>query len=152
MIQRSLLWRRFEQVNGSGYHLQLLIPITLQKDVLRDLHEGVMGGHLGIDKTLACLQERYYWPGYSQDVKDWCKSCSACATRKSPAPKNKAPLKNIRVGYPMQLVAVDILGPLPESTGGNSYLLVAGDYFTRWMEAYPIPNQEASTVAKKLTE
>ena len=152
VIQRSLLWRRFEQANGSGYHLQLLVPITLQKDVLRDLHEGVMGGHLGIDKTLARIQERYYWPGYSQDVKDWCKSCSACATRKSPAPKNKAPLKNIKVGYPMQLVAVDILGPLPESITGNSYILVAGDYFTRWMEAYPIPNQEASTVAKKLTE
>ena len=52
----------------------------------------------------------------------------------------------------MQLVAVDILGPLPESPAGNSYVLVAGDYFTRWMEAYPIPNQEAITVAKKLTD
>ena len=52
----------------------------------------------------------------------------------------------------MQLVAVDILGPLPESTTRNSDLLVAGDYFTRWMETYLIPNQEASTVAKKLTE
>ena len=34
-------------------------------------------------------------------------------------------------GTPMQLVAVDILGLLPESPKGNSYLLVAGDYFTR---------------------
>ena len=47
----------------------------------------------------------------------------------------------------MQVVAVDILGPLPESDGGNSYILVAG---TRWMEAYAIPNQEAKTVADKL--
>ena len=52
----------------------------------------------------------------------------------------------------MQLVATDILGPLPESGSGNSYILVVGDYFTRWTEAYPIPNQEAATVAKKLTE
>ena len=52
----------------------------------------------------------------------------------------------------MQLVAVDILGPLPESPKGNSYLLVVGDYFTRWMEAYLIPNPEASTVAKSLTD
>ena len=52
----------------------------------------------------------------------------------------------------MQLVAVDILGPLPQSEAGNSYILVAGDYFTRWMEAYPIPNQEATTVAKKLVD
>jgi hypothetical protein len=35
----------------------------------------------------------------------------------------------------MQVMAVDILGPLPESESGNTYILVAGDYFTRWMEA-----------------
>lgn len=34
----------------------------------------------------------------------------------------------------------------------ETYILVVGDYFTRWMEAYPIPNQEATTVAKKLTD
>ena len=52
----------------------------------------------------------------------------------------------------MQIVAVDILGPLQESENGNSYVLVAGNYFTRWMEAYAIPNQEASTIANKLTD
>ena len=55
------------------------------------------------------------------------------------------------VGYPLQLVAVDILGPLPDTPRGNRYLLVVADYFTRWTEAYPIPNQEAITVARVLT-
>ena len=35
---------------------------------------------------------------------------------------------------------------------GNSYVLVAADYFTHWVEAYPIPNQEAVTVATKLVD
>ncbi len=48
-------------------------------------------------------------------------------------------------------MAADILGPLPESDAGNRYILVVGDYFTRWVEAYTIPNQEATTVARKLT-
>ena len=52
----------------------------------------------------------------------------------------------------MQLIAVDIYGPLPESEARNSYTLVVADYFTRWVEAYPIPNQEATTVARKLTD
>lgn len=52
----------------------------------------------------------------------------------------------------MQKVATDIMGPLPESDAGNSYILVVGDYFTRWMEAYPIPNMEAVTVAQKLVD
>ena len=50
------------------------------------------------------------------------------------------------------MVAADILRPLPESEAGNSYLLVAGEYFTRWMEAYSIPKMEATTVARKLTD
>jgi transposase InsO family protein len=52
----------------------------------------------------------------------------------------------------MQLVAVDIMGPLLESKEGNSYILVVADYFTRWSEAFAIPNQEASTVAQLLTD
>ena len=51
---------------------------------------------------------------------------------------------------PMQIVAVDIIGPFPQSESGNLYILVASDYFTRWVEAFPIPNQEARTVAKIL--
>ena len=55
-------------------------------------------------------------------------------------------------GYPVQMVAADIMGPLPENETGNSYLLVVGDYFTHWMEAFPISNQEAITVARTLVD
>eukprot|EP00731_Ephydatia_muelleri_P009833 Em0005g419a len=58
----------------------------------------------------------------------------ACISRKTPAPKQRASLQSILVGQPMQLVAVDILGPLPESGNGNSYIL------------------EAVTVAQKLVD
>ena len=50
----------------------------------------------------------------------------------------------------MQMVAVDIVGPLPRSTNGNLYLLVAEDYFTKWLEVWAIPNQEAKIIAEKL--
>ena len=52
----------------------------------------------------------------------------------------------------MQPVAMDIIGPFPESPGGNTYVLVVADYFTRWTKAYLLPNQEASTVAGKLVD
>ena len=47
----------------------------------------------------------------------------------------------------MQMVAIDILGPLPVTLAGNKYILVAADYFSKWIEAYAIPNQEATTIA-----
>ena len=46
----------------------------------------------------------------------------------------------------MERIAIDVLGPLPETDNGNKYLLIAMDYFTKWPEAYPLPNQEATTV------
>ena len=46
------------------------------------------------------------------------------------------------MGYPLQLVVLDILGSLLVMSGSNSYILVAEDYFIRWLEAWPIPNQE----------
>ena len=48
------------------------------------------------------------------------------------------------VGAPMERIAVDVLGPLPESEQGNKYLLIVADYFTKWTEAFPLPNQEAT--------
>ena len=52
----------------------------------------------------------------------------------------------------MQIIAVDIMGPLPESKQMNSYMLVMADYFTKWIEVFAIHDQEASTVAQKLVD
>ncbi|PIK38531.1 hypothetical protein BSL78_24624 [Apostichopus japonicus] len=47
---------------------------------------------------------------------------------------------------------MDILGPLPKSSGGNRYVLIVSDYFTKWTEAYAMANMEAETVATLLVE
>ena len=44
--------------------------------------------------------------------------------------------------------AMDFVGPLPLSEAGNRYLLVMADYYTRWVEAFPLPDQRAETVAR----
>ena len=152
IVQDWLLWRCYENDDGSSQHTQLIVPCSLRDQVLRDMHGGAMSGHFGEDKTLSRLREGFYWPGFHTDVKLWCQTCQDCARQKMPTPKRKAPLQNMQVGSPMQVVAVDILGPLPKSSTGNQYILVAGDYFTKWMEAYAIPNQEAETVARVVTE
>ena len=43
----------------------------------------------------------------------------------------------------MERVAVDIAGHLPCMPRGNHYILVALDYFSKWPEAYEIPDHEA---------
>ena len=149
-IQNGVLWKKY--VDNCHDYLQLVLPSKLQVDTLRDLHEGAIGGHLGEEKMLNKLKERFYWPGCTEAVKDWCRTCIPCTTRKTAAPRRKAPLQSLQAGYPMQIVCVDIMGPLPETEDGCKYVLVASDCFTRWVEVYGIPNQEATTVAKKLVD
>ena len=47
---------------------------------------------------------------------------------------------------------MDILGPFPVSNHGNRYVLVVGDVFSKWIEAYGIPDFSAATVADKIVK
>ena len=49
-------------------------------------------------------------------------------------------------------MGVDVLGPFPVADSGNHYVLVAMDYFTKWPEAYAVPDQSAATTAERLVE
>ena len=49
-------------------------------------------------------------------------------------------------------MAMDILGPLPMSSAGVRYVLMVGDYFSKWIEAYAIPNEQAETCTKNISE
>ena len=101
--------------DDSSNHLQLVVPTKLRSGVLESLHGEVAGGHLGHKKTFSHVQERFYWPGYWNDTREWCLTCQECSTRKSPSHSRTAPLGTIQVGYPTQILAIDLLGPLPES-------------------------------------
>ena len=61
-------------------------------------------------------------------------------------------LKQYNVGAPFERIAIDIAGPFPVTKDGNKYILVAMDYFSKWPEAYAIPNQESVTVAQVLVD
>ncbi|KAF7655095.1 hypothetical protein LDENG_00060880, partial [Lucifuga dentata] len=52
----------------------------------------------------------------------------------------------------MECVGVDILGPFPVTDHCNRYILVAMDYFTKWPEAYAVPDQSTATTAEKLVQ
>lgn len=122
------------------------------KDVLREAHDGTSGGHLGVNRTLTKVRERFYWLHCREDVQDWCRKCTTCAAVKGPQTRSRGSLRLYNVGAPWERIAVDVAGPFPVTDSGNKYFMVVMDYFTKWPEVFAIPNQEATTVASKLVE
>eukprot|EP00731_Ephydatia_muelleri_P038701 Em0868g1a len=105
-IYDGILWKKC--VDGSRRFQQLVLPAKLQVDALRDLHQGAVGGHIGEEKMKHRLKERFYWPGCTEAVGEWCRNCISCTTRKTVAPKRRAPLQTIKAGYPMQIVSLRV--------------------------------------------
>ena len=131
--------------------MQQLMPLSLRPQLIYELHDGVTGIISALTKLWPSLKRDFTGLGTTMILQNWCGNCYSCAQRKTPAPKHWAALKSVKTGYPLLMVAMDILGPFSESDSGNCYNLVVADYFTRWSEAYPIPNHEAITIAKILT-
>lgn len=148
----GLLYREFENQDGKSKHLKLIVPQRMTNEIMRILHDLPSAGHLGVNKMTDKVRQRYYWKGWREDVENHCRKCLKCAEHNPAKKRARAPLISSTTGYPMERVAVDVVGPLPKTRNGNRFILVVCDYFTKWPEAYPIPDHKAVTVANKLVE
>ena len=59
-------------------------------------------------------------------------------------------MQHVNTGSPLEMIAIDIVGPLPRTENGNEYIMVVTNYFTKWAEAYAVTDNTAQTVADKL--
>ena len=74
IINDNVLFRKWESASGSKFHLQMVVPKSLQAEVLNDAHEG----HKGIYTTMKILRRRFYWITGKSDVIHNNKHCSGC--------------------------------------------------------------------------
>lgn len=142
----GLLYRVVEDVKY-GECFQLLVPDSLKKQVLENVHD-VMG-HQGIERTLQLLKQRCFWVGLWEDVEQYIKRCQRCVLTKMPQPKIHPHMKSFMASRPLEVVAVDFTVLEPASDGRENVLVVT-DVFTKFTQAYPARDQKANTTAKIL--
>lgn len=134
-------------------HRQVVVPKSQVEEILTLCHDDPASGHLGVTKTLEKLRSRFYWSSMFRDVKAWVATCKPCARRKRLPVPGRAPFGEMPMpDRPWQWVAMDIAGPFPRTDRGSRYILVVTCGFSKWTEAFALPDQSAATVARVLVE
>ena len=84
------------------------------------------------------------------DIRRWCRQCDLCARAKPGPGLGRHSLQQSSVGAPLERIGIDIVGNCPIADNGNENIIVICDYFTKWVDAYDVPDHSALTVADKL--
>ncbi|XP_011078144.1 uncharacterized protein LOC105161956 [Sesamum indicum] len=104
--------------------------------VLREIHEGSCGNHSG-GRSLAqkILRQGYFWPTVVEDAKDFAKKCESCQRYAGLLHSPATPLEPLKVACPFDKWGIDIVGPFPQAVAQKKFLIVAVEYFSKWVEA-----------------
>lgn len=150
---------RFELIHGVLHYepptsigrLCVVVPRSDRDNLLQEGHASCFAGHFSAKKVYDRLRRHYWWKGMRADVYHFCRKCLVCASRKGPGRAVRPPLVPIPVGAPFHRVGVDVL-QLPVTHKGNRYVVCFVDYLTKWVEAFPMADQKADTIARILVE
>ncbi|KAL8440700.1 hypothetical protein Emag_007809 [Eimeria magna] len=121
---------------------RVILPAIFRSRAIQAHHLSYHGGHFGVFKTAARLACRYWWPHLQRDVRAYFRPCPFCIAN-TDAPR-KWKWRNLPIGAPFELIAIDLFGPLPITRRGNNHILCC-DIWIRYLVSL------TSRTAKSLT-
>lgn len=112
---------------------------TRGRDSLQEAHTDLAGAHEG-ERALAgkILRMGDYWPTVHWDVLELTRRCVECQVYSPVQAKPPTPLTNISSPWPFYQWGIDIVGPFSVAPGTIKYLILAVDYFRKWIEVEPL--------------
>ncbi|KAL6417431.1 hypothetical protein ACFW04_012743 [Cataglyphis niger] len=137
--------------NPTDEQWKLCVPRDGRGDILRQYHDAPTAGHGGVAKTIARIAERFYWPGMFRDIAGYVRQCPGCLAHKPIQQKPAGTLHATNVNRPWEHVTIDLVGPLPRSRRGHTWLLVMQDRYSKWTELAPLRQASAKAVTNEIT-
>ncbi|XP_077252409.1 uncharacterized protein LOC143891761 [Tasmannia lanceolata] len=106
-------------------------------ELIEQTHEVVCGPHMnGKMLSRKILILGYYWPTMEADCYAYVKKCHKCQVYANLIHVPPSQLHSLTSPWPFSVWGIDIIGKIsPKSSSGHEYILVAIDYFTKWIEA-----------------
>ena len=129
----------------------LVLPQREKEKVLKMAHDDPRsGGHVSFKRTYNKILQSFYMP--KSEIKTYCATCDICQ-RCSPKRKNERgeyiiPEIDTEFGHTW---VIDVMGPalprLSRKYGNHTYVLIAVETATRWVELQPLPSLKAGALA-----
>jgi hypothetical protein len=119
------------------------------QELMKGIHTGLCRAHIGSRPLLGkVFRQGFYWPKTASNAADLvqkCENCQKCA-RDQKQPSSLTQL--IQPTWPLQRWGLDLLGSLPLAQGNLKYVVVAVEYFSKWIEAQPLATITSTIVQK----
>ena len=150
LIKNSLLYQKTRQGQADEIVFQFIVPQRHQGTTLDGCHQEA--AHQGQHHSIALMQERFWWPGMTCDLRNRIKKCSHC--RKYEAAPRVVPMKPLTCSGPGELLHVDFTSieetvPLKEEPVIHN-VLVLQDHFSKYVVVYVVKDQTACTATETL--
>ncbi|XP_014493263.1 uncharacterized protein LOC106755592 [Vigna radiata var. radiata] len=144
---------RYVTIGGDLYRRGFSVPLLkcVSPDqaayVLNELHNGICGLHTRARTLRArALRAGYYWPTMENDAKAFTAKCERCQAHANIPHASPVELRTIVSPWPFAKWGMDIVGPFPPGRAQKKFILVAVDYFTKWVKAEPLATISARQV------
>jgi transposase InsO family protein len=147
LLSGSILYKR-----SSNTTLLRCVDKDEARELMKEVHEGVCGPHMnGYMLARKIMRLGYYWLTMESDCIKYVKHyhlCQVYANRIN-APPNELHL--LSAPWPFSMWGIDIIGPItPTASNGHRFILVAIDYFTKWVEASSYTNVTKGVIVRFL--
>jgi len=121
--------------------------------IFQEMHDKPIGGHLGMNRTYDGMNLLTTWPGMKQELEEYIRQCETCQKNKITQNTTKMPMKITTTPKVVwERCALDIVGPLIQTSDGNRYVLTFQDELSKYTLTIPIEEQDTVTVGKAFVE
>lgn len=151
-IQQGVLMRRMpldSPLHGDPW--RIVLPADKTRESILEAHNNPPSIHPGTMKTYLLLKKIYYWPNMYHDISEVLRDCSTCKAHKISNTKPRGRMLYPKsVTLPLQMISIDLIGPLPLAYYGYKYILTMVDVFSKYVWLVPLKKIDAKGICNAL--
>ncbi|KAI5350352.1 hypothetical protein L3X38_003243 [Prunus dulcis] len=154
MATNYLMWNEDLVRKSKDEVLLRCLGKTEYMKVMGETHEGICGAHQGGRKMCWLIRRYgYFWPTMLKDCINYSKGCEACQRHGPIQQAPSVPMNPVVKPWPFRGWAMDLIGKIyPASSQQHCFIIVATDYFTKWVEAKPIKTTTSQEIITFIEE